>query len=73
MTYVMTISSIIASILDMKELFGIQEVFQFNFYRQKNNLQKCYMNAFLKSFTVLLKQKTQKLLSNTIENNDPIV
>ena len=57
----------------MKELFGIQEMFQFNFYRQKNNLQKCYMNAFLKSFTVLLKQKTQKLLSNTIENNDPIV
>ena len=39
----------------------------------KKNLQKCYMNAFLKCFTVLLKQKTQKLLSNTIENNDPIV
>ena len=31
------------------------------------------MNAFLKSFTVLLKQETQELLSNTTENNDPIV
>ena len=73
MTYVMPIYSIIGSILDMQELFDIQEVFQFNFYRQKNNLQKFYMDAFLKSFTVLLKQETQELFSNTIENNDPIV
>ena len=31
------------------------------------------MNAFLKPFTVLLKQETQELLSNITENNDPIV
>ena len=31
------------------------------------------MKTFLKSFTVLLKQETQELLSNTIESNDPIV
>ena len=73
MTYVMPVYSIIGSILDMQELFDIQEVFQFNFYRQKNNLQKFYMDAFLKSFTVLLKQETKELFSNTIENNDPIV
>ena len=35
MTYVMPISSIIASILDMQELFEIQELLQFNFYGQK--------------------------------------
>ena len=74
MTYIMPSSSIIASILDMQELFDIQGGFQFNFYRKKkNNLQKCYMKTFLKSFTVLLKQETQELLSNTIESNDPIV
>ena len=72
MTYVMPISSIIASILDMQELFDNKSCSN-STSMDKKNLQKCYMNAFLKCFTVLLKQKTQKLLSNTIENNDPIV
>ena len=60
MTYVMPISSVIASILDMQELFDMQEGFQFNFYRKKT----IYESVIWKLFWNLLQSFSNKKLKN---------